>query len=185
MTTAQTGRLADWQTGKHAKLALTLRAAGLFPEICCAVGCVQGVGVQEMKAGAQPVIGVSDKMDKPGSYILELRAPRTRTTATIHVEMQDRHGLVFVDEFPLSFHMHFHKVGGPAPCLFALCPSVLPHALPQGGPATSASPACLLSVSLPAGRRAYLPASHPVPPNRLPGRLPACMHHESAGVVSG
>jgi hypothetical protein len=64
-----------------------------------------------MKAGPQPVIGVADKMDKPGSYILELPVPRTRTTATIHVEMVDSHGMVFVDEFPLSFHMHFHKVG--------------------------------------------------------------------------
>lgn len=71
---------------------------------------LKGVGVQEMGQGPTPVIGVADKMDKPGSYVLEVPCPRTRTTATLHVEMQDAHGMVFVDEFPLSFHMHFHKL---------------------------------------------------------------------------
>ena len=36
--------------------------------------------------------------------------PRTRSTATIHIEMRDERGMTFVDDFALSFHMHFHRM---------------------------------------------------------------------------
>ena len=36
--------------------------------------------------------------------------PRTRSTATIHIEMRDERGMTFVDDFALSFHMHFHRL---------------------------------------------------------------------------
>lgn len=71
---------------------------------------LKGVGVEEMNAGSQPVIGVADTFTKPGSYIMEIPCPRTRSTATVRVEMTDVHQLHFSDEFSLSFHMHFAKL---------------------------------------------------------------------------
>uniref|UniRef100_A0A7S0RKX6 DEX1 C-terminal domain-containing protein n=1 Tax=Chlamydomonas leiostraca TaxID=1034604 RepID=A0A7S0RKX6_9CHLO len=71
---------------------------------------LKGVGVREMNAGHSPVIGVADTVKAPGTYTLELPCPRTRSTATIRVEMSDGHGLTLFDEFSLSFHLHFHKL---------------------------------------------------------------------------
>lgn len=71
---------------------------------------LQGVGVKEMAAGEAPVIGVADTVHAPGLYTLEIPCPRTRSTATIHLELTDATGLTTVDEFALSFHMHFHKL---------------------------------------------------------------------------
>ncbi|GFH08350.1 uncharacterized protein HaLaN_03296, partial [Haematococcus lacustris] len=39
-----------------------------------------------------------------------LWCPRTRSTATVHIEMLEAHGLALFDEFALSFHLHFHKL---------------------------------------------------------------------------
>ena len=41
---------------------------------------------------------------------MQVPCPRTRSTATIHIEMTDERGMVFVDDFALSFHMHFHRL---------------------------------------------------------------------------
>lgn len=71
---------------------------------------LKGVGVAEMNAGHSPVIGVADTVAEPGTYTLEVPCPRSRATATVHVEMTDAHGLTLVDEFSLSFHVHFHKL---------------------------------------------------------------------------
>ncbi|GAX73269.1 hypothetical protein CEUSTIGMA_g723.t1 [Chlamydomonas eustigma] len=71
---------------------------------------LKGVGVREMNAGPQPVIGVVDTFAKPGTYTIELPCPLTRSTASVHIELIDAHGLVFTDEFSLSFHLHFHKL---------------------------------------------------------------------------
>jgi hypothetical protein len=71
---------------------------------------LKGVGVAEMNAGSQPVIGVSDVLDKPGKTIIEIPCPRTRTTAAVHLDVITKNGLHFEDEFVLSFHMHFHKL---------------------------------------------------------------------------
>ncbi len=40
----------------------------------------------------------------------QIPCPRTRSTATIHLELTDSTGLTLSDEFTLSFHMHFHKL---------------------------------------------------------------------------
>lgn len=85
---------------------------------------LKGVGVREMNSGPTPIIGVVDTFSAPGTYLMELPCPRTRTTATVHIEMVDSHGMVLSDEFALSFHLHFHKllkwlVAGP-PLLMAL-----------------------------------------------------------------
>lgn len=42
-----------------------------------------------MNAGEQPVIGLTDTYTQPGVYTLEIPCPRTRSTATIHIEMTD------------------------------------------------------------------------------------------------
>lgn len=69
-----------------------------------------GVGVKEMNTGERPVIGMSDTVNTTGTFVLEVPCPRTRTTATIRVEMHDEQGMVFWDEFTLSFHMHFYRL---------------------------------------------------------------------------
>ena len=71
---------------------------------------LQGVGVEDMKSGPQPVIGVIDTMQRPGQYILEIPCPKTRTTAAVRIEMFDKHMLQYVDEFSVSFHMQFYKL---------------------------------------------------------------------------
>ncbi|MEW5304838.1 MAG: hypothetical protein WDW36_007421 [Sanguina aurantia] len=71
---------------------------------------LKGVGVTEMASGHSPVIGVADTVSSPGTYTLELPVPKTRSTATIRLEMSDKHGLLMSDEFSLSFHLHFHKL---------------------------------------------------------------------------
>ena len=74
-------------------------------------GCrLQGVNLEGMNAGAQPVVGMSDTYHEPGIYTLEIPCPRTRSTGTIHIEMTDEHKLTFVDDFALSFHMHFYRL---------------------------------------------------------------------------
>ncbi|KAI8463690.1 MAG: hypothetical protein J3K34DRAFT_397072 [Monoraphidium minutum] len=71
---------------------------------------LRGVGVAEMNAGDAPVIGVADVFATTGSHAIELPCPRTRTTATVRVELRDASGLLYIDEFALSFHVHFHKL---------------------------------------------------------------------------
>jgi hypothetical protein len=71
---------------------------------------LKGVGVAEMNAGPQPVIGLSDVLPKPGKSVVALPCPRTRTTAAVHLDLITEHRLHYEDEFVVSFHMHFHKL---------------------------------------------------------------------------
>jgi hypothetical protein len=71
---------------------------------------LRGVGVAEMNSGAQPVIGVADAFATPGPRAVEIPCPRTRTTATVRIDVVDGSGLHYRDEFALSFHVHFHKL---------------------------------------------------------------------------
>lgn len=71
---------------------------------------LQGIGAKEMGMGDQPVIGMSNTVNKTGTYVMEIPCPRTRTSATIRVEMKDETGSVFSDEFALSFHIHFYRL---------------------------------------------------------------------------
>ena len=75
----------------------------------------QGVGALDMRgrgeaASSAPVIGVLDTFAQPGTYSLEVPCPKTRSTATILLEMADSHGVTLTDSFSLSFHMHFHRL---------------------------------------------------------------------------
>ncbi len=53
-----------------------------------------------MNSGPQPVIGVADTFNRPGTYALELPCPRTRSTATVHIELVGwGKGVVALDSF--------------------------------------------------------------------------------------
>lgn len=71
---------------------------------------LQGVGVKEMNRGDAPVIGMSQLINKTGSFSMEVPCPKTRTSATIKITMKDEAGTVFTDEFALSFHIHFYRL---------------------------------------------------------------------------
>eukprot|EP00884_Botryococcus_braunii_P005749 jgi/Botrbrau1/15175/Bobra.0149s0040.1 len=71
---------------------------------------LQGVGLKEMNSGDQPVIGMTDTFKEPGTYTIEIPCPRTRSTATVHLEMLDPNQLRWTDDFSISFHVHFHRL---------------------------------------------------------------------------
>lgn len=48
--------------------------------------------------------------DSPGKYRIKLPTVGVRTTGTVLVEMTDKNGLYFLDEFSLTFHMHYYKL---------------------------------------------------------------------------
>lgn len=48
--------------------------------------------------------------DKPGKYRMKLPTVGVRTTGTVLVEMIDRNGLYFSDEFSLTFHLYYYKL---------------------------------------------------------------------------
>lgn len=52
----------------------------------------------------------SQIFDRAGKYRIKLPTVGVRTTGTVLVEMVDRNGLHFSDEFSLTFHMHYYKL---------------------------------------------------------------------------
>lgn len=48
--------------------------------------------------------------DHPGKYRIKLPTVAVRTTGTVLVEMTDKNGIYFSDEFSLTFHMHYYKL---------------------------------------------------------------------------
>ncbi|XP_042491496.1 protein DEFECTIVE IN EXINE FORMATION 1-like isoform X2 [Macadamia integrifolia] len=48
--------------------------------------------------------------DQPGKYRIKLPTVAVRTTGTVLVEMVDKNGLHFADEFSLTFHMYYYKL---------------------------------------------------------------------------
>ncbi|KAJ1292903.1 hypothetical protein BS78_01G026200 [Paspalum vaginatum] len=55
-------------------------------------------------------IVVSNVYHKPGKQRMMLPTVPVRTTGTVVVEMVDKNGLYFSDEFSLTFHMHYYKL---------------------------------------------------------------------------
>ncbi|XP_027334221.1 protein DEFECTIVE IN EXINE FORMATION 1 isoform X2 [Abrus precatorius] len=47
---------------------------------------------------------------QPGKHRIKLPTVSVRTTGTVLVEMVDRNGLYFSDDFSLTFHMHYYKL---------------------------------------------------------------------------
>ncbi|CAA7389852.1 unnamed protein product [Spirodela intermedia] len=52
----------------------------------------------------------SQTVHKPGKQRVKLPTVPVRTTGTVIVEMVDRNGLFFSDEFSLTFHMNYYKL---------------------------------------------------------------------------
>ncbi|XP_062166288.1 protein DEFECTIVE IN EXINE FORMATION 1 [Alnus glutinosa] len=48
--------------------------------------------------------------DRPGKYRMKLPTVGVRTTGTVLVEMVDKNGLYFSDDFSLTFHMYYYKL---------------------------------------------------------------------------
>ncbi|XP_030537134.1 protein DEFECTIVE IN EXINE FORMATION 1 [Rhodamnia argentea] len=48
--------------------------------------------------------------DHPGKYRIKLPTVGVRTTGTVLVEMVDKNGLYFSDEFSITFHMYYYKL---------------------------------------------------------------------------
>uniref|UniRef100_A0A1J3ELS2 DEX1 C-terminal domain-containing protein n=1 Tax=Noccaea caerulescens TaxID=107243 RepID=A0A1J3ELS2_NOCCA len=48
--------------------------------------------------------------DRPGKYRIKLPTVGVRTTGTVIVEMVDKNGLHFSDEFSVTFHMYYYKL---------------------------------------------------------------------------
>jgi len=48
--------------------------------------------------------------DRPGKYKIKLPTVGVRTTGTVLVEMADKNGVYFSDEFSLTFHMYYYKL---------------------------------------------------------------------------
>ncbi|CAL4919887.1 unnamed protein product [Urochloa decumbens] len=55
-------------------------------------------------------IVVSSVYHEPGKQRMMLPTVPVRTTGTVLVEMVDKNGLYFSDEFSLTFHMHYYKL---------------------------------------------------------------------------
>uniref|UniRef100_A0A2P2JQE4 Uncharacterized protein LOC105116623 isoform X1 n=2 Tax=Rhizophora mucronata TaxID=61149 RepID=A0A2P2JQE4_RHIMU len=52
----------------------------------------------------------SQTFDHPGKHRIKLPTVGVRTTGTVLVEMVDKNGLYFSDEFSLTFHMYYYKL---------------------------------------------------------------------------
>ncbi|KAL1193841.1 Protein DEFECTIVE IN EXINE FORMATION 1 [Cardamine amara subsp. amara] len=52
----------------------------------------------------------SQTYDRPGKYRIKLPTVGVRTTGTVMVEMVDKNGLHFSDEFSVTFHMYYYKL---------------------------------------------------------------------------
>lgn len=48
--------------------------------------------------------------DHPGKHRIKLPTVGVRTTGTVLVEMVDKNGLYFSDDFSLTFHMYYYKL---------------------------------------------------------------------------
>ncbi|KAH7657080.1 Lambda-carrageenase protein [Dioscorea alata] len=55
-------------------------------------------------------IAINQVYDQPGKQRIKLPTVPVRTTGTVLVEMVDKNGLYFTDEFSLTFHMHYYKL---------------------------------------------------------------------------
>jgi hypothetical protein len=79
-------------------------------QVTSGLRCVQSIETAAMNSGAQPVIGMTDTFYTPGKYTVTIPCPRSRATGIVRVEVTDANGIVYVDEYAQSFHMHFDKL---------------------------------------------------------------------------
>ncbi|KAI4353171.1 hypothetical protein L6164_002142 [Bauhinia variegata] len=55
-------------------------------------------------------IKLNQIFNQPGKHRIKLPTVQVRTTGTVLVEMVDRNGLYFSDDFSLTFHMYYYKL---------------------------------------------------------------------------
>lgn len=55
-------------------------------------------------------IKINQTFNRPGKYRIELPTVGVRTTGTVVVEMVDKNGLYFSDDFSLTFHMYYYRL---------------------------------------------------------------------------
>ena len=84
---------------------------------------------------------IKEGYDCPGKKQVKLPTVPVRTTGTVVVEMVDKNGLYFSDEFSLTFHMHYYKllkwlVLLPMIAMFGMLVILRPH---EGAPLPSFS----------------------------------------------
>ncbi|KAL5809167.1 hypothetical protein ACOSQ3_029858 [Xanthoceras sorbifolium] len=56
------------------------------------------------------MIKQNQNFERPGKYRIKIPTVGVRTTGTVLVEMVDKNGLYFSDEFSLTFHMYYYKL---------------------------------------------------------------------------
>ena len=71
---------------------------------------LQSIDTASMNAGKEPIIGMTETYQLPGRRTMYLPCPKSRATALVRLEMATPSGVVYVDEFAQSFHMHFDKL---------------------------------------------------------------------------
>lgn len=52
----------------------------------------------------------SQIINHPGTHRIKLPTVGVRTAGTVMVEMVDKNGLYFTDEFSLTFHMYYYRL---------------------------------------------------------------------------
>ena len=52
----------------------------------------------------------SQVFDRAGKHKIKLQTVAVRTTGTVLVEMVDKNGVHFSDEFSLTFHLYYYKL---------------------------------------------------------------------------
>ncbi|KAM5560338.1 hypothetical protein ABKV19_021482 [Rosa sericea] len=55
-------------------------------------------------------IKINQTFNRPGKYRIKLPTVGVRTTGTVVVEMVDKNGLYFSDDFSLTFHMYYYRL---------------------------------------------------------------------------
>ncbi|PRQ43019.1 hypothetical protein RchiOBHm_Chr3g0463901 [Rosa chinensis] len=55
-------------------------------------------------------IKINQTFNRPGKYRIKLPTVGVRTTGTVVVEMVDKNGLYFTDDFSLTFHMYYYRL---------------------------------------------------------------------------
>ena len=85
----------------------------VFVESCCLLACLLKLQVSLLVPGnyqGPKRISRSEIYKKPGVYQMKVPCVSVRTTGSVLVEMVDKNGLYFSDEFSLTFHMRYYRL---------------------------------------------------------------------------
>ncbi len=82
----------------------------VFDELCCLPACLLKLQVSLLVPGnyqGPKRISQTKMYEKPGVYQMKVSCVSVRTTGSVLVEMVDKNGLYFANEFSLTFHMRY------------------------------------------------------------------------------